>query len=103
MAVDLLAGIDPLFHSGGIVKFRDGTIFYSTSVGPDSDGDIEARIEDGVYYGYENDGHSCDLRIVNGRKRWVRRSGESGRDIVEFTRCAFGDPRADGLPSCATP
>ncbi len=100
--VDLLS--DPQECLGGIVHLRDGRVFYSMAVGADSDGEIEVRIESGVYYGYERDGRRCDLKVIDGEKHWVCRDGdESAMDIVAFTRCDFNDPRVAGLPTEVTP
>lgn len=103
--VDLLEGLLPGVQrlspgAGGIVTFRNGIRFYSLSVVPDEDGEIEVRIEDGVYRGYERDGAICSL--VNGH--WTRRDGGPyDCDIVEFIRCHWDDPRASDLPSHTTP
>ncbi len=99
--VDLLSG--PLEWIGGIVSLRDGRVFYSMAVGSDADGEIEVRIENGVYYGYERDGRRCDLKVIDGQKRWVHCGEESGMDIVAFTRCDFNDPRVAGLLTEVTP
>lgn len=85
---------------GGIVTFRAGTKYYSVFVGPDEDGEIVVRIENGVYRGYTRDGRRC--RLID--KHWVDTNGPpSDVDIVEFIKCGFDDPRAAGLPTETVP
>lgn len=95
MSVDLLEDLHPThspgcctIHSGGDIVFRNGEALYSLYVGPDEDGEIEVRIEHGLYKGYTRDGLKCDIQYVDGRKRWVRLpdAGQSPWDIVEFKR-----------------
>jgi hypothetical protein len=84
--VDLLKGFDPAKFNGGIVTFRSGEQFFCMHVAPDDDGEIEVRIESGVYRGYTRDGRPCAIEIIDGRRRWVARKDqtEGARDIVEF-------------------
>ncbi len=111
-SVDLLAGLKPGIDAhdcdrgcGGIVTFRNGERFRSLCVGPDNDGEIEVRIENGVYKGYTRDGLTCRIAVVDGRKHWVRdpSDGENGRDIVDFIRCDWDDPRVEGLQTEVIP
>lgn len=112
MTVDLLSDLPADFdakrdfccvgRTSGVVVFQNGDKMFSLHVAPDENGEIEVRIEHGVYYGYDRDGRICNL--VNGH--WQRRPDNEGpqpRDIVEFVRCSWEDPRAKGLPTQVTP
>ena len=94
--VDLLSG-SLYSHPGGIVTFRNGKRLHSLSVGPDGDGEIEVRIENGVYKGYTRNGRPCKLE--NGHWEPVRDAPESSMDIVAFRRCDYTDPEACTLPT----